>query len=126
MKLVKNQAKANQHPEAELLLTENYLFFSSTLTSKNNIRYSKKCTKNKQVCFNEVIWLITMKVRLKKSRSYKCNINRPKNRHEQEYTKYKMCLNMMVIGNKQHQSNIWSSIHEKVKKNWSWVKKGVV
>ena len=40
----KNQAKAKQHPEAELLLFENYLLSSSKLSSKNNRRYSKKCT----------------------------------------------------------------------------------
>ena len=48
MKLVKNQAKAKQHPETELLVLENYSLFSSMLSSKNNSRYSKKCTK-KQV-----------------------------------------------------------------------------
>ena len=48
MKLVKNQAKAKQHPETELLALENYSLFSSMLSSKNNSRYSKKCTK-KQV-----------------------------------------------------------------------------
>ena len=37
----KNQAKAKQHSEAEHLLFENYSFPSS----KNNSRYSKKCTK---------------------------------------------------------------------------------
>ena len=40
----KNQAKAKQHPEAELLLFENYLLSSSKLSSKNNRRYSKNCT----------------------------------------------------------------------------------
>ena len=45
MKLVKNQAKAKQHPETELLVLENYSLFSSMLSSKNNSRYSKKCTK---------------------------------------------------------------------------------
>ena len=40
--------KARQHPEAELLLFENYLLSSSSLSFKNNKRYSKKCTK-KQV-----------------------------------------------------------------------------
>ena len=52
--MVKNQAKAKQHPEAEHLLFENYSFFSSTLSSKNNGGYSKKRTKNKYVCLNEV------------------------------------------------------------------------
>ena len=32
---------------------------------KNNRRHSKKCTKNKYVCFNDVTWLITMKMRMK-------------------------------------------------------------
>ena len=43
VKFVKNQANAKEHPEAELLLFENYLHSSSTLTSKNNsTSYSKK------------------------------------------------------------------------------------
>ena len=29
----------------------------------------------------------------------------------------------MLIYNKQHVSNIWSSIHEKVKQHWGWVVK---
>ena len=36
MKLAKNQANDKQHPEAELLLFENYSHSSSTLSSKNN------------------------------------------------------------------------------------------
>ena len=55
LKLAKNQAKAKQHPETELLLTENYLLSSSTLSSKNNGRFSKKRTKRKYVCLNEII-----------------------------------------------------------------------
>ena len=45
MKLVKNQAKAKQNPEAELLLFENYSLSLSTLSIKNNRRHSKKCIK---------------------------------------------------------------------------------
>ena len=45
LKLAKNQAKAKQHPEAELLLFENYLFSLSKLSYKNKRRYSQKCTK---------------------------------------------------------------------------------
>ena len=37
--MAKHQANAKKHPEAELLLFENYSFFSSTLSSKNR-RYS--------------------------------------------------------------------------------------
>ena len=36
VKLVKNQAKAEQHPEAKLLLFENYLISLSKLSSTNN------------------------------------------------------------------------------------------
>ena len=64
MKLDKNQAKAKQHPEAELLLFENYSLSSSTLSSKNRRKYSKKSTKNKYVYWNEILWLIAMKMRL--------------------------------------------------------------
>ena len=36
LKLAKNRAKAKQHAEAELLLLENFVVFSSTLSSKDN------------------------------------------------------------------------------------------
>ena len=51
----KNQGKAKQHPEAELLVFENYSFSSSTLSSKNNKRHSKNVPKNKYVSFNELV-----------------------------------------------------------------------
>ena len=35
LKLAKNQANAEQHPDAELLLFENYSLSSSTISSKN-------------------------------------------------------------------------------------------
>ena len=53
---------------AELLLFENYLLSSSTLSSKNNRAYSKKCAKKQVrlfVYFDEIIWLIIMKVKRK-------------------------------------------------------------
>ena len=49
MRLAKNQAKAEHHPEAELLLFENFSVSSSMLSAKTNVRYSKKCAKNKCV-----------------------------------------------------------------------------
>ena len=98
LKLAKDQAKAKQHPESERLLFENYSLSLSRLSPKNNRRYSKKCTKNKCVCFNEVIWLMTMKVRLKmKSRSHRYDINRTKLRHGHKYSKYKMWLSMIML-----------------------------
>ena len=108
----KNWARAKQHPEAELFLFKNYLLSSSTLSSKNKRAYSKKCAK-KQVClffyFNEIIWLIIMKVKKK--------INRPTSRHGLTYTnKHKKCLSiLMLICIKQHPINTWGSIYEKVK-----------
>ena len=41
----KNQARAKEHRETILFLCENYSLSSSTLSSKNNRWYSKKCTK---------------------------------------------------------------------------------
>ena len=95
LKLSKNQAKAKQHPEVEHLLFEKYLLSSSTLSSKNNKRHSKKCTRNKCVYYWR-LWLMAIKMRLKiKNRSQGYNINRP--RHGLEYTKYKMCLSIMMV-----------------------------
>ena len=96
LKLAKNQEKAKQHTEAEILLFENYSLSSSTLSTKNNRRYSKKRTKNKNLCLNVVIWLITME------------INRSRPRYGHKHTKYKMCLSiMMVICVKQHLKLNW-------------------
>ena len=83
--------------------------------------------KNKYVYLNEIIWLITTKMRLKmKNGSSIYDTNRPRRRQGHKYTKYKMCLSiMMVICTKQHLDNIWNSIHEKVKQHWGWVKKSV-
>ena len=102
-----------------------YLLPSFTLSSKNNQRYSLKCAKNKLVCFNSVLWLTEMKMRLKlKSRSQRYDVNRPRLRHGHKYTKYKMCLSItMVTSIKQHLSNICSSIHEKINQHWGWVEK---
>ena len=60
MKFPKNQAKAKENPEAELLLLRNYSLSSSTLSSKSNKRYSETCGKNKYVCFHAIMWLMTM------------------------------------------------------------------
>ena len=45
LKLTKNLRKVKQHPEAKLLLFENYSLSSFTLSSKSN---RKKSTKNAQ------------------------------------------------------------------------------
>ena len=118
LKLTKNQARAKQHPEAELLLFENYLLSSSMLSSKNN----RTCSKKQVfliVYFNEMIWLITIKVK-KKIRSYRYDINRPTSSHALKYTnKYNKCLSMMMfICIRQHPTNTWGSFYEKVKEHW--------
>ena len=59
-----------------------------------------------------------------KNKSYRYNINRPRARHGQNYTKYKKCITIiMVICIKQHLSKNWSSVHEKVKHHWGWAEK---
>ena len=51
-----------------------------------------------------------------KNRSPRYDINRPKSR----YSTHKKSLKMLLICIKQHISNIWSSVHEKVKQHWHW------
>ena len=64
---------------------------------------------------------MTMKM---KNRSQRYDMNRPRPRHGHRYTKYEMCLSItIVICIKQHLSNIWSSVHEKVKQHWGWLEK---
>ena len=111
------------------MLLENYVVSSPTLSSKYNRRYSKKCAKIKYVYLDEDIWLMAKKMRLKmKNKSSRYDINRPRCWHGQKYTKYKICLDiMMVISIRQHLSYIWNLIHEKVKQHWlcrhrtSWI-----
>ena len=52
-----------------------------------------------------------------KNRSHRYDINRPRSRHGHIYSKYKKCPI------KQHRSNIWSAICEKVKQHWGSVEK---
>ena len=50
-----------------------------------------------------------------KNRLHRYDINRPRSRNEHKYNGYKKCLIIiMLLCTKQHLSNIWSSIHEKV------------
>ena len=61
-----------------------------------------------------------------KNRSHRYVINRPRAKHGHRYTKYKMCLIiMMVIDIKQHLRNIWSSIQEKLSNTEAELKKSV-
>ena len=66
-----------------------------------------------------------MKMKMKKV-SHRHDINRPRLRHGHKYRKHKKCLSMMMlICIKQHLSNIWSSIYEKIKQQWGWIEKSV-
>ena len=61
-----------------------------------------------------------------KNRSHIYHINGPRLWHRHKYTKYKMCLSVMnAIYIRQHLSNIWSSIYQKVKQQWGWVEERV-
>ena len=119
LQLAKNQANGKRHPVAKLWLFENYSHSSSPLSSKNNRTYSKNKQKNKCVCIHEIIQLIIMKMKMKeKNRSHRYDINGPRFRHEQKYSKYKMRLSMIIIiCIKQPLSNVSSSIHENVKQH---------
>ena len=72
---------------------------------------------------------MAMKLRFKiKNTSQRYDINWLRARHGHKYTKYKMCLSIiMAIYNKQHLNNTWSWIHEKVKQHqhWGWVEKSI-
>ena len=71
------------------------------------------------VCIQCIIKLTILKTNMKK-RLHRYNINRPKSRYGHKYSKYQKCHGMMMLF-KQHLSNIWGSVHEKVKQHWSWV-----
>ena len=81
--------------------------------------------KNKCIWIHEIMQLIIIKIKMKlKNRSHRYDINSHRSRHGHEYRKYKKCLTMvMLVCIKQHLSNIWSSIHGKVKQHWGWVEK---
>ena len=68
------------------------------------------------VCIHEIIRLILTKMKIKiKNRSLRYDANRPRFRHEPNYSKYKKCLSvMMVMYIKQYLSNMWSLIHEEL------------
>ena len=65
-----------------------------------------------------------MKIKMK-NRSHRYDIKRPRSRYGHKYSNHK-CLSMiMLICMKQHLSNTWGSIHEKVKYHWGWAEKRV-
>ena len=80
--MAKNQTKAKQHPETELLLFEHPKIIGDIL---------KNVPKNKYVSLNELALSVTMKMRLKmKNILHRCDINRHWQRHGHKYTEYKI------------------------------------
>ena len=112
-----------------LRLNVGYLKFTHILHPRYYLKLIAHILKNKQknncVCIHEIIGLITMKMQIfMKNRSYRNNINGSGPRHKHYCSKYKTFVSMiMLIIVKQPLSNIWSSIHEKVKQQWDWVEK---
>ena len=108
-----------------------YLKFIHILHPNYHLKIIRHTLKNKQinkyVCIHEIIRAITMKMKMKiKNKSHRYDINRPRSRHGHKYSKYKKCLTMMMlICIKQHLSNIYSSIHEKVKQISGWFEKSI-
>ena len=99
------------------------------LTITGHILKNKQ--ESKHVCIHEIMQLIIMKMKTKmkmkiKIHSHKYDINRPRCRHGHKYSKYVKRLSMIMLTCiKQHLSNIWSSVHENVKKHWGWVEKSL-
>ena len=61
-------------------------------------RTLKSKQKNKCVCIHKVIRLIIKKMeKEKKSRSHRCDLNRPRSRHGHKYSKYKKCFIMIMV-----------------------------
>ena len=59
-----------------------------------------------------------------KNTSRRYDINRTRSSHEHKYSKYKKHLSMMMLTCiTQQLNNIWSSIHEQLKKHWSLAEK---
>ena len=82
--------------------------------SQNDRTYFKKLAKC--VCVHDIIRLIIMKMKMK--------INHIVNRYDINRHILVLAVSMMIlICIKQHLSNIWNSIHEKVKRQWGWVEK---
>ena len=96
----KNQANAKQHPEAEHFLFENYSHSLFTVSSKKKYLYS---------------WKFTINLNENEYKSYRYDINRTWSGHGCKFINIKS-FSVWYI-----QSNIWSSIHEKVKQHWGWV-----
>ena len=88
LKLVKHQANAKQHSEAELQLFYNYSHSSTTLSSKIIAHILKNKRKSKCLFIHEITRLTIMKMKMKiKNRSHRYGKNRPRSRYGHKYSK---------------------------------------
>ena len=78
----------------------------------------------KFTCFLHLCYHPLKIVQKMKNENKRYDINRVRLRCDTNILKYKMGLSIMTaICIEQHQHNVWSSIHKKVKQNWGWVEK---
>ena len=73
-------------PTLNMCYLKNFSLSSSTLSSQNNKKYSKKCTK-----INAPVLMRLLKM---KNRSLRHDINRPRPRHGHKYVSNKICLSI--------------------------------
>ena len=81
-----NQANAKQHPEAELLLFENYSHSSSKFSSKDNSTYYQKQAKKRSMSLK-----MLMKIKSRSLDKTKIGL-----RLNMVTTMYKKCLGIMI------------------------------
>ena len=78
--------------------------------------------KNKCVCIHVITRLTIIKIKMEmKKWSHRYNINRPSSWYGHKYSKYDVWW--YSVWWHLYVSNIWSSIHKKVKQHWGWVEK---
>ena len=83
-------------------------------------------SKNKCICFNDLLKLMAMKMSLKmKNKLQRYHIHWPRSTYRPKYSKYYMCLSIMIVACIKQLTNVWSWTHEKVKQYWHWVEKSV-
>ena len=98
LELAKNRANAKQHPGAEPLLFKNIHIFHPPYHTKIIGCILKSKQKKKCVSIHEIKRLNMMKMEVRmKNKSHRYNINRPRLRDEQKYSKYRKCLIMTML-----------------------------
>ena len=98
-----------------------FTFFIHVIIQKKEILWKI----SKRTSAPVFIQLIMMKIKMNmKNRSHRNDRNRPRPRHGHKYSKHKKCFIIMILNYiKQHLSDIWSSLHEKVKQHGGWIEK---